>query len=453
MIIKFKKKSILNILISTLVFFIAWLIGNFYNVNTITLLIYVISLFLLYKNDKEFFLKNLYIIIINSLFILGVYFCETDGLFLDEISKKTGYINCFNLALFSCHICLLFILILNNITYRNEEKEENEKMSFNSKYNILIKFICIIVILIQIVTITNILIQLKGSIFRVDRFVINKQYLNDFTLKVKNNIILALPLFYFLKGKRKNMYIFLYIILYCSMMFLTGEKYGPYIKLFYLIIIFFPQFFNYLKKKTYLIVLFVCLIIITVFLQYKLLYGYSYNNLITYLESRLCQQGQVWWSIYDQKENKSIEIGDFLYEIKSSYNNKLSTSLPYAGQWKMMYYAANRNNFVTIRIKNLIPFTSTTLASIYYYFGFIGIFIIYPLFGILYSIIVKGVFSSYKKNIVTSILAIKLFIMFDYLYTASDLSSLISIKSIIFIIIFLLSIIFNKKRRYKIEKS
>ncbi len=450
MIIKIRKKSIFNILISTFVFFVAWLIGDFYNVNIITLLIYVVSLFLLYKNDREFFLKNIYIIIINTLFVLGVFFCEINGIFLNEISKRTDYVNCFNLALFSCHICLLFILIFNNIVLK---KEDNEETKSNLKSNGLIKFICLIIILVQIVAIVNILIKLKGSIFKIDRFIINKQYLNAFTLKLKNNIILALPFFCLLKGKRKNLYVFLYILLYCIMMFLTGEKYGPYIKLFYLIAIFFPKFFEHLKKKTYIIIFFACLIVATVFLQYKFLYGYTYNNLITYLESRLCQQGQVWWSIYEQKENKSIEISDFSYEIKSSYNSKLSTSLPYAGQWKMMYYAANGSNFVKSRIKNLIPFTSTTLASVYYYFGIIGIFIIYPLFGILYSVIINGVFNNYKKNIITSILAIKLFVMFDYLYTASDLSSLISVKSIIFIIVFLLSVICIKKRRNMIEKS
>ena len=115
--------------------------------------------------------------------------------------------------------------------------------------------------------------------FKIDRFVINSQYLNNIILKIKNNIILALPFFCFLKGKRKKIYIILYILLYCLIMILTGEKYGPYIKLFYLIAIFFPKFFNYLKEKTFLIILFICLIIATVFFQYKLLYEYTSNNL------------------------------------------------------------------------------------------------------------------------------------------------------------------------------
>ena len=164
MVIKLRKKSIFNILISTLIFFIAWLIGDSYNVNTITLLVYIASIFLLYKNDKKFFLKNIYIIIVNTLFVLGIYFCETNGIYLYEISKESSYVNSFNLALFSCHICLFVILILNNIVFKNEKNEkieENEETKYDSKFNLLIKFICFIIILVQIIAIANIVIQLK----------------------------------------------------------------------------------------------------------------------------------------------------------------------------------------------------------------------------------------------------------------------------------------------------
>ena len=442
--IKIKRRdliNILNIMVSSLIFLFAWLIGNYFNVNIITMLVYFLSMLILYKYNKEFVLKYIYIIIINSIFILGVFFCEIDGTYLNEIEKITGYTNCFNLALFACHIFLFFCLISNNTNYKNKEEESKT----NPKYNLFIKCICIGTVLIQIFALVNILMTLKGSLFKIDRFIINRQYLSNFVLKVKNNIILALPLFYFLKSKRKNVYLILYLLLYFFIMLFTGEKYGPYIKLFYLLLLFFPNTFNYIKKHTYIFVLFFCFIIMIVFVQYKSLYGFTYRNLTEYLQSRLCQQGQVWWSTYNDGKILSTENNNFSYEIEAAYNSRLLTTYPYAGQWKMMYHSTNGSALFQSRVKNLIPFTATTLSSVYYYFGFVGIFIVYPLFGLLYSILIKALFSSCKKNLIMSILGIKLFIMFDYLYSASDLSSLISIKSLMFIMLFLIIKTLEKK--------
>lgn len=431
-----------------IIYLIGVMFGEHYNINNGLILVYLVSVLLTFIWDKDFLIRYIYIFISGTLYIIGVYLCNISNVYLYEISQYTKYNNSLSIALLANSLMISFCFFGNSLKVNdkyNEQRNSSEEKGSNILY-----YVSIIIIMLELVTIFQLLTKGSSRSLGIDRVVYSREILSGFTLKMKNNLILALPIFYLSEGKNKNKLLAGYVILYTVILFISGEKYGPYIRLFYLLMVLYPQIFKYIKKRIYIVAFVFLLTIGVVYIQYSSLYGYTRVEFINYLQNRLCQQGQVWWAVYGNTNTSLNHFNEFKYEIKACLHNTISTQYPYAGQWKMMYIAANGSVLVLSRIKNMIPFTMTTMASIYYYFGVVGLIILYAAFGYIYYLLIGRVIPMIKNsNVIVGILSIKVFIMFEYLITASNMSDIFSLKGIAFILLLIICKGFSKK--YKIR--
>lgn len=443
------KKQILSsmYIFLPILYIINYGLGNIYNVNNILMFIYIISTILTFIYDKQFFIKYIYLYISITLYVVGVYFCNFNGAYLYEISQYTKYNNSLSLALFANSLMLACCYLFSSI-----KKHESLKMDdyTNQNESCVLYYLSYIIIVLELVTLIQLFAKGSSRSLGLDRVVYSREILSGFTLKMKNNLILALPIFYLSKGKHKNKLLSIYVLLYVIILFMTGEKYGPYIRLFYFLIILYPQIFQYVKKRIYVVFFVFIMALGIVYIQYSSLYGYTKFEFYNYLQNRLCQQGQVWWAIYGNIKYSINNINEFVYEMKACIFNSIVTQYPYAGQWKMMYLAANGSALFLGRIKNMIPFTMTTMASTYYYFGIIGLIIVYVFFGYFYYLLIGKIIPMIKEsNVIVGVLSIKVFIMFEYLMTASNMTEIFSLKGLVFILLLIICKNFSKK--YKIR--
>ena len=450
---QYKRKKLVKILLlsALALSIINYLIGAYANVNLLSLIEFCVTLLSIFYLDRDFFVEFIYVFIAIVLFAFGVFFCDIQGTYLIEINKFTGYKNALNLALFSNYLLLIGLYFASAHHSAKHKKtalnaitsDQNISLGAKNGTNILY-ILCFVIVLIEMYVVFELVSRGSSRSLGIERMIYSRTIMSSFSRKIKNNLVLALPLFYHSKGRYKKPLLIIYTSLYVIIMFLSGEKYGPYVRFLYYLLLLYPAIFTFLKKRVYLFVIAAAGLIGVIYSQYSMLYGYNSSMLIIYLQQRLCQQGQLWWAIYDKYVGTSPNINEFIYEIKACYENTLAFSFPYAGQWKMMYLAANGSQYVINKIVNAIPYTMSTISSVYYYFGIAGIIIAYPVFGILYSSIIRRTNSSLREEgVITNVLALKLYIMVDYLFCASDLSALLSVKSLIFILLFAL---FSKYR-------
>lgn len=435
--------SVILLMIGTInAMMVCFALGENWYINDLVLLIYIISLFYIYIVDRDFFVKFVYLFAINTLYLLGIYSCERNSTFLFEIAKKTRYSNSFSIA--AVAIELMFLVAY--LSYRRKDRTVVISESTSTSETNYVDFIGWIVILLEVVTVIELIRKGSNIQLSLSRFQYARTVMSPFANIVKANLILCLPVFHLSRGKLKKLQLALYLVLYGAILYLSGEKFGPYLRLFCLMIVVFPNFLEVIRKYSLVLILVAFALIGIVYLQYSQLLGYTYQEFVDYLLNRLSQQGQVWWSIYTQHSGNLLRMRDFSHELSTGLMGQSATDWPYAGQWKMMYEAAGGVLYVQNRIREAVPYTSTTMASVFYYFGMLGLVIVYPVLGILYSYVVSNILPNARnRNLLSAILAIKIFIMVDSLMTASNIQDCLSIKGLFVICLFLLSNYFDRK--------
>ena len=438
-----KKIMIFMLFLCTFLSLFGWILGYFINVNNFLFIFYIISLFFFFFLDKDFLIRYIYLFAMNSLYIVGIYACDIGGIYLKEISTTTYYANALSPAMLATYLLFILCYIFNfrAIRRNNDEKQNGKKTNYKN----YLYYFSWILIAIEIIALSELLKSGSNISLQMSRFEYSSMVMSPFANKVKANIILGLPIVYLSKGKYKRQQIFIFVIFYILIMYFSGEKFGPYLLLFSVLMVLFPNFLKLMKKYSILIVLAFVAMIGIVYVQYTNLYNYTLQEFISYLLSRLCQQGQTWWSVYSEFSMQLPHLKEFLYEIESCIFNEKLFVFPYAGQWKMMYLAAHSSAYVVIRIQNAVPYTATTMASTFYYFGYFGLFMIYPLIGILYGWLINNVIPNINSNnIIKAILTIKIFIMTNALSTASGISEFISIKGFAILLLFFISCKYKK---------
>lgn len=438
-----RNMSVLLLMIGTIVaLIVCFALGEIWYINDLVLLIYILSLFYIYIVDRDFFVKFVYLLAVNTLYLLGIYSCERNSTFLYEIAQKSRYSNSFSIAAFATELLFLFAYL----SHRRKDRTVVVSESTSTSKTNYIYFIGWIVILLEVITVIELIRKGSNLQLSLNRFQYSRTVMSPFANKVKANLILCLPVFHLSRGKFKKLQLTLYLVLYGAILYLSGEKFGPYLRLFCLMIVVFPNFMKVIRKYSLILILVAVALIGIVYLQYSQLLGYTYQEFVDYLLNRLSQQGQIWWSIYTQHSGNLLRMRDFSHEPATSLLGQSATAWPYAGQWKMMYEAAGGVLYVQNRIREAVPYTSTTMASTFYYFGILGLVVVYPALGVLYNFVISNILPNARnRNLLSAILAIKIFTMTDYLMTASNLQDCLSIKGLFIICLFLLSNYFDRK--------
>ena len=433
--------------IGFITFFLSfWISGLFYNINLCALLVYVTYIYFIYKTKKRFFINYFWLFTMSTLNIVGVFVCEFSPQYINEL-RLTTYYSCSLVPLIILYVVLFVSIDLYDFSNKmippcisNIQKETEAK-----KYNIIL-LIGIVIACVLFIRVANQPYFALG-LSRIEYLRQMASWERSLKSLLPTFIPVAMMCIFEKKNKLKPIFFLFILGLYY---FWTGDKFGNFFFAFYVIVLCYSQKISekVIKKVIVWLVLFVIGILLIVYIQQLVINGVSGFKLFsTYLQQRLLGQGEVWWSVYSQLCNQVPHAGEFYKEMLAMLPfNKIP--IEQYGQWKMMQVADHYSYFSLARIKEGIPFTATSTASIYYYLGFGGSILAYVLIGLVYGKLIRDTVDSFnRKKILESMICVKLIFAMNNLLFASDLY-ICSYKGLIY----LFALLIVKKYRFKLGR-
>lgn len=414
------------------------IIGTVIDINVVVIILFGLFIITVFTRESMFFVKHIYYIANAILLIIGVWVCDSSNVNLYEINKTSHYTNALSLMVLSK--VLFFIAVFYCYAKRRKKTgliHIDNKVSSNIGSKIASIMIWAFIILEMYSCV--VLYQIgSNSMLGLSRFGY-MEVIPSLVKSVQGYILPMLAILLLSKGKYKKMQSIVFTV--CSMFILlwTGQKFGSYFALVNLLVIganIKEETIRKNKKRIILVSAIVAFALLGIaFLQYFLLFHYSFSQYTEYLYARLAQQGQVWWSVFDQTKNELPKFGSFADEIVGCVNQSKILTYPYLGQWKMMDIASNGLTGIRYRIQIGLPLTSTTEASIFYYFGHLGIIVISPILGAIYAFVFTELERAIRsRKILNTFIYTKIFVYITYLTGASDIQSILGIKGLVYII-------------------
>lgn len=402
-------------------------------------------LFILYNYRKYFLEFNIgsLLLFLTSLQIFGCFIVETSIIYLPELKKYSFFKGSLP------ELILIYIIFFYSLFYFLHKviiKKDILKIRKN-KINLKIseKLIIFLIFLYNIYFLYKV-VKTPYYELNVDRFNYNEIVFNSlefFFFKLNFLIVILLSNVYIRTKKvLVKIFIVINIIILILVLFLSGNKFGEYITIMFMIfLVFLPLFYKNIKnlKKIFKKLLIGFLTVIAITYMHKKMYdtNYNFNKFYNYVIQRGAQQGQLWWGTYDRKYKGNIE--EVILEIvngkaKYQYNKKINEQ---TGIWKIMLLNAPQQ-VVEAKYESGSRYSCSSKASINYYFGIIGNIIFSIILAKLFSLLYKMFYTNYNNFLLTIFkyfLFIKLngkLMSFGFM---SDFWILLDIKTLILLIV------------------
>lgn len=449
-----------------LLVFLFWgllfLVNVVLRVKNTTLITCECCLFFLYIFWKipVFFLRYLMIFFAVIGNIAGVIIIETTGIYLHEL-QVNGF-NAGSLALLS-FVQFSFIFFLWIYDHLKILSQNDNKISL-ANISILGRHITLGQIFIWIVAISLMLMLLQSFshpffFTHIDRFQYRDLYIQGpwklFLYIITNGIpfIFAIILQYKFANnnewvsKKQIASLLLILFLIAVLFFMIGEKFGGF---WGIIVVACSIYSAYSEKfslkrihKQLRNLLVVFLVILGLLFLHRSL-NYSANSFAGfqgYVIQRIAQQGQLWWKIYDQEQNKSTHANELNDEIKTYFQfGKANFNEYNHGIYKIMRMTTPGDVFEH-KIASGSRYALSTLATIYYYFKEAGL-LIYVMLAPFIIVIFMHCFVYAAKNcyVIELFLANKILFILYQVITQSDFDVLFSYKILLQIVVLTLLI-------------
>ena len=402
---------------------IEWLLGYLFNINIVVLATYASFLWVLFARDRKFVLEFFWVITMASLNIVGAYCCD-EGLFLVELEYASWYANVV------APLVLLYVLFFTVVEFYRLSREKQEPRGSSEGVDVRISPL---ILLVGVAVAAYLFLQVvRNPYFVVGTLRLDyaAQYMSSFSVSLRTYLPMFIPVavMEFRSGRR-----FLPTVFFCSVVlfyFLEGDKFGVYFFAIYIVALTLLPSISEKAVDRVISCLFVFfwLLIGVVYIQRVLLFDNDFSEFVEAISQRLAQQGEVWWSVFRQINDGILLPGDPSSEVNAILNPE-SQSLYNFGQWKMMNVACGYSEYSAYRIAAGNPFTATTTASLYYYYGFPGAAIFYGTFAFFYAAIIRNASLAFSgQRILESMVYVKLISVFGNILFASDITYLLSVQ-------------------------
>ena len=430
-----------------ILFALEWIAGLFLQnpgISHLGLATYVLYLVTVFYVNPKFVFTYFWIIIAFSLNVLGVWVCETQGIYLLELVETTFYTGSLP-PLLMCYF--LFYAMLEGMGLKKQERmirDDRENQSRLAVGFLYVGIVCVAVLLLQII---------KTPYFAVglERIPYLQTYTSGWERSLKAHMLMFVPLAGICgrNGYMKQMCAFMGLLL--MYYFWVGDKFGAYLLALYLFVI---SYFVDINAKRLRTIVFSCVGIVAlllgvVFVQRILLFGNSLDEFLGYLFHRLAQQGEVWWSVFRYEDGNGWRAGEFLDEIMALLPGS-DIAKAEAGQWKMMIVSSNYSAYSYYRVDVGNPYTTTTTASVFYYFKWLGLGVFYVFSALLYKGIICSFVDALRSNrVLETMILVKLISFSNSLLAASD-GYLFTYKGLVYLFAAIV-LIYLRKRRIKMS--
>lgn len=420
-------------------YFISWIAKSDLPIATIA--VYFAFLAFLFSR-RFFFFKYVWIIFTASWIVVADALLVGGHIWLNEL-QTTTYSNGSLLPIAVAFSAMLYFALLLESRKISLNRDKPDCLSTESNYTktqmTIIKWAGVIALLVAIVCFAFVAAH-PSWLYARDRFDYAAKYLPSFLSSNQQYLILLIPLALPCWKTGKKGIFYAVIVVYVLYLIWTGEKFTSLFLLFYVLLLAIavprlsevsPRLAVRMSNRTIgfsFCVMFACLGLVLI--QYSLQFGSG--EAVSMLQQRVASQGEVWWGVYGYSSAvgpKPFEVGD---ELATFYTVGDSSAVLYdSGMWKLMQLIMTPN-YYAMYVENATRLSSSTPASLYYYFGYFGLVVgLLILVGIYYLIINKTIDSFKKIRIVESILYVYLIRVMHGVLIMSDFNTLFSWRTLI----------------------
>ena len=409
-------------------------------------------------NNMKLVLKYIYVFGGMLLYAIGNFMCDFSGLYMVELGEKSRYVGSFCLLALLYWFSTISLLVIEPFVKRRiiEDKKYNYSICGTSLTNLMKSVIPIIVFSLGMIY-WMIVIKHPSFSLNVNRFGYAKDYIPNWLYKIRTIPILLVPIVYLSvfekseerKTSKKVKVLFFTYLPFVIFAFWIGNKFGMF---FDIVVAFLIPNIDKLNKKQIQIkkVLKLFLYIGAMMALVLFFFWYLRGNTITQmgvkLETRISQEGELWW----------IEVakGDWIGENNASFSEEI---------FSVFRSIVTRGNEKTYGVYRLMMLYGNPSYLQYYYdmdmrlsaqgfelcFYYLGIyaFLLFPIFtNIIYSIIINLYCNAVNNRSFSSIVYLRLLFLLNTALTQGDWYRFTSIIDLALIGLLFFDIIIRRRR-------
>ena len=449
-----------------LVMIIINVLNLFVNMDYLSLAIYFVFLFFIYKQNSQMIIKYLFMFVMFTYHIISVFLAENTVVYFNNLLKTSYHSGAFLPLLTSYMLVFLILLILEQNKRSNLLNAKNiEKKGTNIKIGkfVLSKKIRVrIFTIILILTTIFIIFRLRNigfySMNSIDRFAYRDQVFNGIDEKFYTYIawFLPIPLMGLNLKMKKLSYIF--FGLFCFYLIWVGDKFGSLFSAFYFFVLIGWGTKNIDKRmlRKIMILITTVVTVLMIFISAQVYYERgSWSEVPVYFNNRLIGgQSDLWWGVYSKEKNASLRVSEFGDEVKAIISQPDNIIDYNFGIYKMMRVTAPNwvvNNYLSRGAR----FAASTQATLFYYFKYIGLYVGSILMAVLYFFVVNSAINAYRRNdLIRSVIYTMLISKSIQLTTMSDITMLGNTTTLLgILILIILYFVQHKDKSMIMEKQ
>ena len=405
-----------------------------------TIAVYIAFLVFLFS-WRYFFFKYIWIIVTASWIVFADALLVGEHIWLYELQCST-YSNGSLLPIASAFSAMLFFALFLEARRISRHGGEHGYPVIEPNYTktqlATIKWMGIIALAVSF-TCFAFVVEHPSWLYARDRFEYAANFMPAFLSSNQQYLILLIPLAFpcFKTGKKSIFYAV--VVVYVLYLIWTGEKFTSLFLLFYVLLLAIavpklgsvsPRHAARMSNRAIAVMFgltFACLGLVLI--QYSLQFGPE--EAVSRFQQRIAAQGEVWWAVYGYSSEvgpRPFEIGD---ELATFYTRGDSSAVLYnSGMWKLMQLIMTPS-YYAMYVGNAVRLSSSTPASLYYYFGYFGLVIgLFFLIALYYLVVNKTIESLGKSRIVESILYVYLVRVMHGVLIMTDFNLLFSWRTL-----------------------
>lgn len=446
--IKLKRNTILQLLLILLAVCLLQIIDLLrLDIDYFLFALSFLAILELYHKYPNFLIRYIMLFFMAIGNLTGVFICEHSNVWLPELSIYAGHTGSYPL-IFCGWFLLIAVVWMLDIRFKPAILDQNYeicKFSIGSQSIKIYQLLAILCFIVALLSLINVAWR-PAFLEHIDRFAYRERYITR-PLEIMANFIYAMfPILFAMTMKKINRF-WLYlncltVVFFSLYLFCTGEKFGGFWYIVVYLCVISSLFTQSLSVKELHIrikkISGIFLVLLTVVaINQSLTYSLGGNRFVTvYFPQRIAQQGQLWWRTYALDKNNGMRINELGDETRVFFQPDDQKKLEYNHAiYKIMRFTTPADIFHR-KILSGSRYSTSTFASMFYYFKRIGVI----LWGIIGGILFWGLMylcmtSAGNLYVVESILASKLLVMSYAVLAMSELNILLQFKQIFYLLI------------------
>ena len=418
------------------------------------LLVYCAMLIALFVRYPHFLVKYWLVIFLVSSNILGVFVVETSTMSLPELGVKSSYVGSFS-PLVLCHTIFLSVLFsVDGALQRDSSSGSSEE-----KVVFALKVATVFAIIPFVLAATHPFFANQG----IDRFEYKTLGLAQAIASRSIVLFIYLAPLAAMGVRHGHERLSLTFMLVCALTaFLTGNKFGFFMQVAYVLTLgLYTLVCSRFDKGQVILVLLMLLgslmlLVGLVMVHNHIAYGTGFESNVSYLRQRMAQQGQLWWRTY--KLEHAVGAQDHLPELQGEvaawFNSEKDPASGTYGIYKIMLYDVKEPQLFYRKVADGSQYAYSTQASLYYYFGLVGVLVFSVVSAVVYCALVNtSILTFDRSRILQSVILVRLLNLSQGLLTQSVFDELFSYKVIAYIAMAVALTWFDEERLWTALRS